>query len=98
VIVGVDESGDYGSAFEVDSPYVCSRPANAVAHSRKSAVLDQHLRDDPIVRVHRMNPAVHQEKNLWRRLRLREELCGIPSAARERAGAGEEFPAPESVC
>jgi hypothetical protein len=72
VIVRVDEAGECCSAFEVDPPDVSPRHANAVAYRRKPAVLDQHLRDDPIIRVHRMDLAVHQEKVLPRRLLLSE--------------------------
>ena len=71
VIVGIDKPGDYGSAFQVDPADAAGR-ADVIAYRRKPAVLNQSLRKNSIIGVHRMDLAVHQEK-VFGRLLLREE-------------------------
>jgi hypothetical protein len=78
VVVRVDEAWDGGSAFEVDAPDAV-RLSDIVSHRGEAAALDQSLRDDAIVRIHRMDFGVDQKEILGPRPRLAAQPCAAPT-------------------
>src|SRR4029453_17471734 len=72
VVVRIDDAGNHGPAFEVhDLQSACREVA---ADRGESPVADDHLRDDPIGRVHRMDAAV-DEREIGGSRRTLARLC-----------------------
>ena len=63
VIVVVNEAGNGGPASQIDDLRAPIQPARrALADGLEPAVLNRHLRDDGVSRVHRHDLAVHQSE------------------------------------
>src|SRR5439155_15450409 len=91
VVVGVDDAGDDGLAFEVNTPR--SAGGHVVADGGEAAALDQQLRHDAAGGVHRVDAAVDEQEVL----RLPEHLSDVEAAKRERGRAPEKLPARDGV-
>ena len=102
VVVRVDNAGNYRLPLEVNAPDITSRHGDVVTHGGEAAVLDQQLRDNPIVRVHRVDLTVHEDKVCdcacrYRGLPLCEQFRATQSPQGKRAKPAEELPAPKSL-
>src|SRR6185295_2822427 len=62
VVVRVNDAWDDGFPLEIDSPDVGTLRHNAVADGNKSAIANQHLRDNAVARIHRMDTAVDESE------------------------------------
>src|SRR5262245_25159000 len=65
VVVGIDDAGNDGSAFEVANRQPAAASNDVVADRGDPAIADENLRDDLAGAIHRMDPAVDETEITW---------------------------------
>jgi hypothetical protein len=96
VIVGVDDAGNDGPAFEVHDRQAAAAPNNVVANRDNPAVANENLRHDLAGAVHRMDPPVDEAEFaciVGRRLSVQPDRARQLSQPDGRSGAADELSA-----
>ena len=98
VVMGIDDSRDNRLPHQVHGSDIASPGGDVVADCSEAAVADQRLRDDAVVRVHCVDPAVDESQvpAISGCLPLLRRQRAQPAAETQRGTADEELPARET--
>jgi hypothetical protein len=93
VIVGIDDAGNDGSAFEVHNRQSATAPNDVIADCRNPAVADEHLRYHLAGAIHCVDLPVDETEiscTVGRALSVQPDGAGPPCHAKGQAGSTDE--------